>query len=74
MNVLGNTFGGIHSVTIRRTNLYFRFQTCLRRLSSIGARHAEAGKALGPAWMMDDEGEVNCGMSDGYPPLPQPAF
>ena len=38
----------IHSTNIRRSSPTFRFQTCLRRLSSIGARSAEAVKALGP--------------------------
>jgi len=46
----------------------------IHRLSSIGARPAETVKALGPAWMMDDEGGCTGAVSDVYQHLPQPAF
>jgi hypothetical protein len=53
---------------------FVHLPTCLRRLSSIGARSAEAGKALGPAWRMDEEGGFSTGGCDYYSHLPPTCF
>ncbi len=39
-----------------------------------GARPAEAGKALGPAWRMDEEGGFSTGGCDYYSHLPPTCF